>query len=282
MTYIFYNPLSCNGTGEALAKALAERLSAQSPELLNITETDPAAFVRPLTADDTVIICGGDGTLNNLANSLADEDAAAQLYLFPCGTGNDFYNDLPESERTPEGLVPLNKYLRDLPVVEVNGMTRRFINGIGFGIDGMACEVADKQRAAGKTDINYASISIGLLIHGYRRATATVTVDGKTQVFNKVWLAASMKGRKYGGGMIMAPGQDRLSDQLTLVVAHDLSKLRTLMIFPTIFKGEHVKNTNKVACLKGREITVRFDRPCALQIDGETVLGVTEYTARLG
>jgi len=54
------------------------------------------------------------------------------------------------------------------------------------------------------------------------------------------------------------------------------------MIFPTIFKGEHVKNTNKVACLKGREITVRFDRPCALQIDGETVLGVTEYTARLG
>ena len=30
----------------------------------------------------------------------------------------------------------------------------------------------------------------------------------------------------------------------------------------------------------GKEISVRFDRPCALQIDGETVLGVTEYSVR--
>ena len=28
----------------------------------------------------------------------------------------------------------------------------------------------------------------------------------------------------------------------------------------------------------GREVHVEFDRPTALQIDGETVTGVTEYT----
>ena len=32
--------------------------------------------------------------------------------------------------------------------------------------------------------------------------------------------------------------------------------------------------------LVGHEITVEFDRPCALQIDGETVLGVTSYTVK--
>jgi hypothetical protein len=31
---------------------------------------------------------------------------------------------------------------------------------------------------------------------------------------------------------------------------------------------------------EGKEITVKFDHPCALQIDGETILGVTEYTVR--
>ena len=31
---------------------------------------------------------------------------------------------------------------------------------------------------------------------------------------------------------------------------------------------------------EGDEITVEFSRPNALQIDGETVLGVTSYTAR--
>jgi diacylglycerol kinase family enzyme len=51
------------------------------------------------------------------------------------------------------------------------------------------------------------------------------------------------------------------------------------MIFPSIFKGEHVKNTKYVTVLTGKNITVEFDRPTPLQIDGETVLGVTEYNA---
>ena len=32
--------------------------------------------------------------------------------------------------------------------------------------------------------------------------------------------------------------------------------------------------------MKGNEITVEFDRPTALQVDGETILGVTSYTAK--
>ena len=33
-----------------------------------------------------------------------------------------------------------------------------------------------------------------------------------------------------------------------------------------------------VHVLTGQTIKVEFDRPTALQIDGETILGVTEYT----
>ena len=58
-------------------------------------------------------------------------------------------------------------------------------------------------------------------------------------------------------------------------------KIRTLMLFPKIFKGEHVKNKKMVEVLSGREITVKFPRPSALQIDGETVLNVTQYTVRV-
>jgi diacylglycerol kinase family enzyme len=51
------------------------------------------------------------------------------------------------------------------------------------------------------------------------------------------------------------------------------------MAFPSIFKGEHVAKTDIVQMFTGNEISVRFSRPCAAQIDGETVLNVTEYTA---
>ena len=33
--------------------------------------------------------------------------------------------------------------------------------------------------------------------------------------------------------------------------------------------------------LTGKKITVKFDAPTALQIDGETITGVTEYTAEV-
>ena len=33
--------------------------------------------------------------------------------------------------------------------------------------------------------------------------------------------------------------------------------------------------------LTGNEIKIEFDKPSALQIDGETILGVTEYTMTL-
>ena len=49
------------------------------------------------------------------------------------------------------------------------------------------------------------------------------------------------------------------------------------MIFPSIGKGQHLKYTKAVDIREGNEITVRFDVPCALQIDGETYLNVSEY-----
>ena len=51
------------------------------------------------------------------------------------------------------------------------------------------------------------------------------------------------------------------------------------MIFPSIFKGKHVDHKKVVEVKTGHRITVTFDRPVALQIDGETVLNVTTYTA---
>ena len=55
-------------------------------------------------------------------------------------------------------------------------------------------------------------------------------------------------------------------------------RLPTLMAFPGIFKGEHVKHEKCISIFSGKEISVEFDSPRALQIDGETVLGVTKYT----
>ena len=91
-----------------------------------------------------------------------------------------------------------------------------------------------------------------------------------------------MKGRYYGGGMMVAPNQDRNDpeEKVTVVILHKAGKLKTLMVFPSIFKGEHIKHTKMVDVISGHNIEVEFDRPTALQIDGETFVGITKYSVR--
>lgn len=276
-TYILYNPLAGYGDNEAKARALGETLEGEK-EFVNVTKIeDAAAFFAPLSEEDTVILCGGDGTVNRFVNALDGIDVKAGILYYAIGTGNDFVHDL--GKKPGDEPFDLKPYMQNLPVVEVKGVKRRFINGIGFGIDGYCCEIGDKMKATSDKPVNYTSIAIkGLLFH-YKPTDATVIVDGVEHTYKKVWIAAGMKGRYYGGGMMTAPEQDRLNEsgEMTLVLFHGTGRLKTLMIFPSIFKGEHVKHTKEVAVHTGKDITVRFSSPAPLQIDGETVLGVTEY-----
>ena len=178
--------------------------------------------------------------------------------------------------------IRLNDYIRNLPTVTVGGVTYKFVNGIGFGIDGYCCEEGDRQRAAGRQDINYSAIAVKGCLFRFKPYGADITVDGETRHYDKVWLAPTMFGKYYGGGMKVAPEQDRNNPQHTVtnVVIHGTGRLKTLIRFAKIFSGEHTKYTDMVDIRTGHEVRVVFDRPCALQIDGETVKNVTEYTVR--
>ena len=278
-TYVLYNKKANNGQGVTGAFRIKDIWTTKDLIYKEVNEFDTyQELFDALEKDDEVVICGGDGTLNYLINDLDCDNVDNAIYYYPTGTGNDFWTDLGKTKEDAPLLI--NQYLRRLPVVKVNGMTRKFINGVGYGIDGYCCEVGDRQRAKGDDKpINYTSIAIkGLLFH-YKPTKASVTVDGKLYAFDKAWLAPTMNGRCYGGGMYAAPDQNRLNPErtVTVMVMYGKGKISTLAAFPSIFKGEHVKKTNIVTTIVGKKVKVAFDRPVALQIDGETVLNVREY-----
>ncbi len=281
-TIVLYNNRSNNGNGGGTARKVGEIWKDKDLVFVDVFSIgDYKEFFAKLEPDDEICICGGDGTLNYFVNDAAEAgyDYSHKIYVYPTGTGNDFLTDLGKTVEDAPVLV--NEYLVNLPTVKVNGQKRLFVNGIGYGIDGYCCEEGDRQRAkdVGK-EINYTSIAIKGLLFNYKPTNAEITVDGETHKFEKVWLAPTMNGRFYGGGMMATPDQDRLNPEhtVTTMVMFGKGKIGTLAAFPTIFKGEHVKKTNIVRTFVGKKVTVKFDRPTALQIDGETVLDVTEYT----
>ena len=277
MTYTLYNSLANNKREPEYVVEL--RKKGKSENIIDVTKIDYKVFFNLINPNDVIYLVGGDGTINYLANAIDIEKVKNEIYLIPSGTGNDFFHDVTEGKEVDKVL--LNPYLKDLPTVEVNGIKKKFINGIGFGIDGYCCEVGDKLKEKSTKKINYTSIAIkGLLFH-FKPVRAKVIVDGNTYEHTKVWLTPTMKGRYYGGGMKIAPNQDRNEKgKVSAVVYRAPNKFKALMVFPSIFKGEHIKKTKMVKVYEGHEITVVFNKPTALQIDGETVKNVLTYTVR--
>ena len=277
--HVLYNAKAGHGDSEQKARALSDFYQGDVlfREISEIK--DYGEFFASIAPDDTVTICGGDGTLNCFINATDGIDIPNDILYFAIGTGNDFLRDIGKTDA--EKPFSVKKYMRNLPTVAINGKSYRFLNNVGFGIDGYCCEVGDRIKATSTKPVNYTAIAIkGLLFH-YKPTNATICVDGKTYRYKKVWLAPTMKGRFYGGGMMPTPAQNRMAEDgtLSLLLFYGKGSLPTLIAFPSIFKGEHIKHKSMVAVHEGKDITVTFDKPSTIQIDGETIVGVTSYRA---
>ena len=280
--YVLYNPLCGNGEGEEDARMLEVALPAET-QFFDMTKiTNYAALLGGFDRDGKVIVSGGDGTLHRFVNDTACIDIPQEILYFPIGTGNDFAREMGHAPYADP--FPITDYLKNLPTVTVKGRTCRFINGVGFGLDGYCCEEGDRLRGKGEKKVNYTVIAIRGLLFRFAPRGAKVTVDGREYTYKKVWIAPTMLGKYYGGGMMPAPQQDRSDPDgtLSVMVLHSGGRLRTLCALPGIFKGTHIKHTDMVTIHTGHEISVEFDRPTPLQIDGETMRNITSYTACSG
>ena len=249
--------------------------------VVNVKGLDYKEFLKGLNQEDEVVLFGGDGTLNYFVNAIDGFELNNNVYLYPLGTGNDFFFDVCEThDKSP---LLINEYIKDLPTVYVNGIEKKFINGIGFGIDGYCCEVGDQLKEKSDKPVNYAGIAIKGVLFKYRKLKAKVVVDGVEYNYKQVWLAPTMKGRYYGGGMKVTPEQDRKDPEklVSSLVFRGASRIHTLLVFKSIFTGDHVKHKKMIHIVKGKEVEVTFNRPTALQIDGETVLNVTTYKVKI-
>ena len=141
--FVLFNPASGNSTGEKNAHRL-DNIIDDELIYLNITKLDCSEFVNTLKESDSIILCGGDGTLNRFVNDVDCDSLSNDLYLFPSGSGNDFLLDLGYKKVNKP--IKINDYVKNLPVIEFNGSSFKFLNGAGAGIDGYCCYVCDQVR----------------------------------------------------------------------------------------------------------------------------------------
>ena len=78
-----------------------------------------------------------------------------------------------------------------------------------------------------------------------------------------------MQGKYFGGGMKVAPDQDRNSEELTMIVVNNVCTALLVCILPTIYLGQHVHFKKYVKIFKCKEVELRTSEPQFIEIDGD-------------
>ena len=275
---ILYNPRSCAGKGFETAKKIEALMPQDTFTYHDFTKISSLSdFLATLPSDSSLVLAGGDGSLNSFVNMLGDCTLENDLYFFPSGNGNDFARDIGIKKGAKPVLI--NQYIESLPTAHIKGKTHRFLNCVGSGMDGYCCGEVEAARNANKKG-SYMLAAIKALLYGYKSCTAHVVADGKEYTFENTWLVPAMNGKFFGGGFMAAPDQERLNPNgtISLVAMHSRNFFKIVVAFLLIMKGKHTKMKSMIHVIEGHEFSVKLDRSATLQIDGETIYDVSEYT----
>ena len=162
---------------EEIASALTSAALEHSIEVLSDGES-AAVVARRLVerGADTVVACGGDGTVSAVASSLAGTTAA--MGILPLGTLNHFAKDLQLPMNLAEAArVISQRNIHEVDVAEVNG--RVFVNNSSLGIYPDIVIVRERRRRGGWNKWVALGVATMKVLRRYPFVDVRVNVQGR-------------------------------------------------------------------------------------------------------
>jgi YegS/Rv2252/BmrU family lipid kinase len=210
---------------------------------------------------EAAIAVGGDGTVNEVVNGLAG--STTRLLVVPHGTGNVFADEvgLPESV---EGCLSLLSAGKTISARLAKAGERHFLLLASAGFD---AEVLERMGARGKHYLGIGAYFLAGAVHLLRQQPSLwVELPGKERM--EVQAAIVCRGKKYGGGVIMAPSGNLEGDTLQVVALRRLGRLSILRFTWNVLRGKHAGSPD-VLIQETTSVLVRSRIPSAAQVDGE-------------
>jgi YegS/Rv2252/BmrU family lipid kinase len=266
------NPLSGAGAApDAAGRRLSflERRFADAGIVGRVHLTERAGHARELAraAIDAgaalVVAWGGDGTINEVASTLAGSQTP--LGIIPAGSGNGFANELGLPSEPGLALeTALHGRDRRIDGGEFDG--RRFFNIAGTGIDAVVAERFNARALGRRGMLPYVQIALREALR-YRGGRYRIVLDGE-EIVTTAMLVAFANGREYGNRIRVAPHAKMDDGKLEAIVVDDRSPMARLwscrhLAFGTIARAPGI-------IVRGvRSATVETDGDIVYHLDGE-------------
>lgn len=237
-----------------------------------------AAQNRPL-----IIACGGDGTINEVANGILESGGAVEMGVLPRGTGGDFRRTIGMQLDSREAARQLKTgETKTIDVGRVSFLDHRnepasryFVNVSSFGLSAAINERVKSNKLPnwlpfealkGKAKFAFSTLQEVLDVNF---TTVRVRIDGGAESSLNTLNFCVCNARFFGGGMKIAPAAKLADGQLDLVNIGDLRTAKILLNAHKLYLGSHLempevrstlaKRIEVAAALPGREIFLETD-----------------------
>ncbi len=270
-TKIIVNPRAGRGNTRRSLTLLKKKLKKENIECSFILSRYPG-HVEELAREamkegyQRIVACGGDGTVNGIINAIAGSDIV--LGVIPQGTGNDYAMNLGIGSK-PDSWCNILKRgeIKDVDLVKVNGV--RYFGGVGgVGFDSEVVALADHYRKILPLTIRY-SLAVLLRITTFKFKEIQLSWDGG-DFRGEILLIAFGNTQSYGRGMEITPGAQVDDGLLDVCLIKKMGKLRLVSLFPTVYKGGHIKIPG-VKLFRTKQVLLKSKIPLKLFGDGEFI-----------
>ena len=265
MLRVIYNPVAGPKIVTKIDRVQAV-LSAQGIlfEILKTSGPGDATLMAREAAHagaETVVAVGGDGTINETANGLAG--SATRLLVVPHGTGNVFADEIG-LPGTVDGCLALlsGGNTIEIPLARADG--RYFVLLASAGFD---AEVLERMGHRGKNILGIGAYLLAGARHLLRtQPTMWVEFAGRERM--EVQSVIVSRGRKYGGGVTIAPAGNLSSASFQVVALRKPGRWAIAWFALDALRGRHI-NSSSVVVREATSLFVRSRFPSAAQVDGE-------------
>jgi diacylglycerol kinase (ATP) len=288
--YFIVNPKAGNGKAKLIWYSVEKQLAQQKINYESyFTERSGHGKIiakQIMESNDknkvTIIVVGGDGTINEVINGIGNHSSRARIGVIPGGSGNDFTRGYGVPRNPELALTFLLSEVNnvsptfDLGKIDLEGDEEHFfINSTGAGFDALISYEANQSKWKGLMN----RFSLGQLVYviillkhlfSYKCTTIELLIDGKKYTFPDTWFVTVSNQPFYGGGMKISPHATAKDGKLNITIVHKLSRLKLLLVFLSVFWGKHLM-FKEVNTFLAQKISIYSTEPIYVHSDGEHI-----------
>jgi diacylglycerol kinase (ATP) len=259
--FISLNPRAGRGRAQQRAVEAARLLRSRGREVI-VTTAQRSSAVGESKPGDTLIACGGDGTVHAALQQCIDRSLT--LGVLPAGNGNDIARSFGIARWSTEQLV--DRWLEQPTRIDVGQVSHPevwFLGVLATGFDSRVNARANTMR--GRTRYVRA---LAAELPRFGPLTYRTTIDGQSRGHQALMVCIG-NGAYYGAGMAVCPNADVTDGELDVTIVSNLPRLRFLALFPSVYRGTHAGRP-EVLTTRARQVTINAPGQAAFA-DGEFI-----------